>query len=47
MDSGFSAPYAANQKAAFLGRTLQAWNESALSGSEYERQNNLTKNSIL
>jgi hypothetical protein len=34
-------------KAAFWQRTLKAWKESGLCGQEYQRQNNLSKNTFV
>jgi hypothetical protein len=38
---------AVEQKEAFWRRTLEAWKLSGLSGCEFQRQNNLTKNAFV
>ena len=47
MDIGDTAAAAVDQKEAFWRRTLEAWKESGLSGCEFQRQNNLSKNTFV
>lgn len=47
MDNEVTAAEAVDQKEAFWRRTLGAWKDSGLSGSEFQRQNNLTKNAFV
>src|SRR5208282_3801136 len=47
MDIAVTAANAADQKEAFWRRTLEAWKVSELSGSEFQRQNNLSKNAFV
>ena len=47
MDIEVTAAEAVDQKQAFWGRTLEAWKDSGLSGTEFQRRNNLTKNAFV
>ena len=47
MDIEVTAAEAVEQKQAFWRRTLEAWKDIGLSGSEFQRQNNLTKNAFV
>ena len=47
MDIEVTAAEAVDQKEVFWRRTLEAWKHSGLSGSEFQRQHNLTKNAFV
>jgi hypothetical protein len=47
MDIEVTAAEAVDQKQSFWARTLEAWRNSGLSGTEFQRQNNLTKNAFV
>ena len=47
MDIEDTAAEAVDQKEAFWRRTLEAWKDSRLSGCEFQRQNNLSKNEFV
>lgn len=47
MDIEVTSAEAVEQKEAFWRRTLEAWKASGLSGSEFQRQNDLTKNAFV
>jgi hypothetical protein len=42
-----TAGEAVDQKEAFWRRTLEVWKDSGLSGSEFQRRNNLSKNAFV
>jgi hypothetical protein len=46
MDIEVTTAEAVDQKEAFWRRTLEAWKDSGLSGSAFQRQNNLSKNAF-
>ena len=47
MDVEVTIAEAIDQKQAIWRRTLEAWKDSGLSGSEFQRQNNLSKNAFV
>jgi hypothetical protein len=47
MDIEGTAAEAVDQKQAFWTRALEEWRNSGLSGTEFQRQNNLTKNAFV
>jgi len=47
MDIEVAEGEAVDQKEVFWRRTLEAWKNSGLGGSEFQRQNNLTKNAFV
>ncbi len=47
MEIEVKAAEAVHQKQAFWRRTLEAWKGSGLSGTEFQRQNDLTKNAFV
>jgi hypothetical protein len=47
MESEGTATALIDQKEAFWRRTLETWKDSRLSGSEFQRRNNLTQNAFV
>lgn len=47
MDTEDTKAEAVDQKEAFWQRTLEAWKDSGLSGCEFQRRNNLSKNTFV
>jgi hypothetical protein len=47
MDIEVTATETVDQKEAFWSWALEAWKDSGLSGSELQRQNNLTQNAFV